>query len=139
MLIYMILNQACILCIGTGDYGCLHDILEVPTLYVNLISISKLCNYYDFLTLTLILDRTLLHITTLEHATVEAANLHCDNLYHVSDLSSLLHEKYRSRANALKSTNGSSFVNSLLSAIASLRRLHERSHEGFSNITVYDH
>jgi hypothetical protein len=35
--------------IGTGDYGCLHDILVVPSLYVNLISVSKLCNDYDFL------------------------------------------------------------------------------------------
>jgi hypothetical protein len=31
-----------------------------------------------------------------------------DNLYHTSGLSPLLHEKYRSRANALKSTSGSS-------------------------------
>jgi hypothetical protein len=56
--------------IGTGDYGCLHAILVVPSLYVNLISVSKLCNDYDFLTLfdkkrELILDRTLLYTTTL--------------------------------------------------------------------------
>jgi hypothetical protein len=46
--------------IGTGDYGW----LVVPSLYVNLISVSKLCNDYDFLTIfdkkrALILDRTL--------------------------------------------------------------------------------
>jgi hypothetical protein len=35
--------------IGTNNYGCLHDILAVPSLYVNLISISKLCNDYVFL------------------------------------------------------------------------------------------
>jgi hypothetical protein len=57
--------------IGTGNHGCLHDILVVPSLYVNLISISKFCNDYDFLTLfnkkrALILDRTLPHSTTLE-------------------------------------------------------------------------
>jgi hypothetical protein len=91
--------------IGTGDYGCVHHILVVPSLYVNLIGISKFCNDYDFLTLfdkkrALILDRTLLHFTTLERATVVAASLHSDNLYHTSDLSPLLHEKYRSRANA---------------------------------------
>jgi hypothetical protein len=50
--------------IGTGDY-----ILVVPSLYVNLISISKLCNDYDYVTLfdkkrALILDRTLLYTTT---------------------------------------------------------------------------
>jgi hypothetical protein len=99
--------------ISTGDYGCLHDILAVPSLYVNLISVSKLCNDYDFLTLfdkkpALILDRTLLYTTTLEHATVVAASLHSDNLYHTRDLSSLLHEKYRPRANILKPTSGSS-------------------------------
>jgi hypothetical protein len=44
----------------------------------------------------------------LEHATVVAASLHSDSLYHTNDLSPLLHEKYRSQANALKSTNGSS-------------------------------
>jgi hypothetical protein len=99
--------------IGTGDYGCLHDILVVLSLYVNLISASKLCNDYDFLALfdkkrALILDRTLLYTTTLEHATVVAASLHSDNLYHTSDLSPLLQEKYRSRANILKPTSGSS-------------------------------
>jgi hypothetical protein len=36
------------------------------------------------------------------------ASLHSDNLYNTSDLSPLLYEKYRSQANALKSTNGSS-------------------------------
>jgi hypothetical protein len=99
--------------IGTGDYGCLHDILVVPSLYVNLISISKLCNDYDFLTLfdkkrALILDRSFLYTTMLEHATVVAASFRSDNLYHTSGLSPLLHEKYHSRANALKSTSGSS-------------------------------
>jgi hypothetical protein len=94
--------------IGTGDYGYLHDILVVPSLYVNLICISKLFNDYDFLNLfdkkwALILEQTLLRSTTLV-----AASLHGDNLYHTSDLSPLLHEKYRSRANTLKSTNGSS-------------------------------
>jgi hypothetical protein len=49
--------------IGTGDYGCLRDILVVPSMYINLINISKLCNDYDFLSLfdkkrALILDRT---------------------------------------------------------------------------------
>jgi hypothetical protein len=99
--------------IGTGDYGCLHDILVVPYLYVNLISVSKPCNNNDFLTLfdkkrALILDRTLQNTTSLEHATVVAANLHSDNLYHTSDLSPLLYEKYRYRANILISTSGSS-------------------------------
>jgi hypothetical protein len=60
--------------IGTGDYGCLHDILVVPSLYVNLISVSKLCNVYDFVTL-FDKKRTLLYTTTLEHATVVAASL----------------------------------------------------------------
>jgi hypothetical protein len=101
--------------IGTGDYGCLNDLLGVPSLYVNLISIYKLCNDYDFLTLfdkkrALIIDRTLLHSTTLEQATVVATSLHNDNLYNTSDLSPLLHEKYRSRANALKSSKVSSRV-----------------------------
>jgi hypothetical protein len=69
--------------IGTGDYGCLHDIFVVPSLYVNLISVSKLCNDYDFLTLfdkkrALILDRTLLYTTTSDHATVVATSLHSD-------------------------------------------------------------
>jgi hypothetical protein len=99
--------------IGTGDYGCFRDIHLVPSLYVNLISFSKLRNHYDFLTLfdkklVLILDRTLLQSTTLEHATVVAASLHSNNLYHTRDLWPLFHEKYSSRANALKSTNGSS-------------------------------
>jgi hypothetical protein len=99
--------------IGTGDYGCLHDIRVVPSLYVNLISVSKLCIDYDFLTLfdkkrAIILDWTLLYTTTLEHATVVAASLHSDNLHHTSDLSPLLHEKYRSRVSTLKSTSGSS-------------------------------
>jgi hypothetical protein len=98
--------------IGTVDWY-LTDILVVPSLYVNLISVSKLCNDYAFLTLfdkkrALILDRTLLYTTTLKHATVVAASLHSDNLYHTSDLSPLLHEKYRSRANILKPTRGSS-------------------------------
>jgi hypothetical protein len=48
------------------------------------------------------------YITTLKHATVVAASLHSDNLYHTSDLSPLLHEQYRSRSNTLKSTNGNS-------------------------------
>jgi hypothetical protein len=99
--------------IGTGNYGCLHDILVVSSLYVNLISISKLSNDYDFLILldkkrALILDQTLLHSTKLEHAAVVAASLHSDNLYHTSDLLPLLHENYRSQANALESTNESS-------------------------------
>jgi hypothetical protein len=68
---------------------------------VSWISISKLCNDYDFLTLfdkkrALILDRILLYTTTLEHATVVAAGLHSDNLYHTNNLWPLLHEKYRS-------------------------------------------
>jgi hypothetical protein len=83
-----------------------HDILVVPSLYVNPISISQLCNDYDFLTLfdkkrALILDRTLQHSATLEHAMVVAAILHSDNLYHTSDLFPLLYAKCRSRANAL--------------------------------------
>jgi hypothetical protein len=99
--------------IGTGDFGYLHDVLVVLSLYVTLISMSKFCNDYDFLTLfdkkgALILDRTLLYTTTLKHATVVATSLHSDNLYHTSNLSPHLHEKYRSRANALNSTNGSS-------------------------------
>jgi hypothetical protein len=73
---YLSYNR-CVPSIGTGDYGCLHDILVLPSLYVNLISVSKLCNDYDFLTLfdnlALILDRTLLYTTTLEQATVVAA------------------------------------------------------------------
>jgi hypothetical protein len=90
--------------IGTGDYGFLHNILVVPSLYVNLISVSKLCNDYD----VLILERTLQYTTTLEHATVVAASLHSDRLYHTSDLSPLLHEEYRSRVTTFKSRNGSS-------------------------------
>jgi hypothetical protein len=54
------------------------------------------------------LSLTLLYTTTLEHATVVAASFHSDNLYHTSDLSLFLHEKYRSRVNTLKSTSGSS-------------------------------
>jgi hypothetical protein len=113
MLLMYLTDNRSVPSIGAGDYGCLHDILVVPSLYVNLISIFKLCNDYDFLTLfdkkrALIFDRTLLHTNTLEYATVVAASLHTDNLYHTSDLSPLLHEKYRSRANALKSMNGCS-------------------------------
>jgi hypothetical protein len=102
--------------IGTGDYGCLHDIVVVPSLYINLINVSKLCNDYAFLALfdkkrAVILDRTLLYTTTLEHATVVAASLHSDNLYHTNDLSPLFQEKYRSRANILKPTSVSSRAN----------------------------
>jgi hypothetical protein len=78
-------DNRCVPSIGTGDYGCLDNVLVVPSLYLNLISDSMLCNGHDFLTLfdkkrALSLDRTLLYTTTLEHATVVAPSLHSDNL-----------------------------------------------------------